>query len=154
VTSSGFGTTELDRGEGPGWRENVIQRFAHRAKSGCVDRGTGAVTATGSYEGSLSMEGTSGRQRPSDFHESAATMTSAFLSVFRSTCSAPRRQAWLARTKVREREGEEGLATGVSEGSSQRTPRVEQARARESRSRDHVHEVACWWRGSEAVRVS
>jgi hypothetical protein len=41
--------------EGSGWREIVIQRFTHRQKR-CVDRGTGAVTATVSYEESLSME--------------------------------------------------------------------------------------------------
>jgi len=47
--------------EGSGQRPTVA-RECHRAvgpspKRWCVGRGTGAVTATGSYEGSLSMEG-------------------------------------------------------------------------------------------------
>jgi len=33
----------------------------------CGGRGTGAIKATGSYEGSLSVEGTSGRHEPSTF---------------------------------------------------------------------------------------
>jgi hypothetical protein len=43
-------------GKGPGWRESVIHRSQHRQKR-CGGRGTGAVMATGSYEGSLLMEG-------------------------------------------------------------------------------------------------
>jgi len=50
---------------GPGWREIVIQRSHHRQKR-CGGRGTGAVTATGSYEGSLPMEGVL------DHHEASA----------------------------------------------------------------------------------
>jgi hypothetical protein len=42
--------------QGPGWRESVIQRPQHRQKR-CGGRGTGAVMATGSYEGSLPTEG-------------------------------------------------------------------------------------------------
>jgi hypothetical protein len=49
----------------PGWREIVIQRFSHRQKR-WVGRGTGAVMATGSYEGSLLMEGIP------DHHEASA----------------------------------------------------------------------------------
>jgi hypothetical protein len=44
-------------GEDPRWRESAIERSAHRPKRWCVGRGTGAVMATGSYEGSLPMEG-------------------------------------------------------------------------------------------------
>jgi hypothetical protein len=49
----------------PGWREIVIQRSSHRQKR-CGGRGTGAVKATGSYEGSLPMEGIP------DHHEASA----------------------------------------------------------------------------------
>jgi len=52
-------------GAGPGWREIVIQRFPYRRKR-CGGRGTGAVMATGSYEGSLPIEGTP------DHHEASA----------------------------------------------------------------------------------
>jgi len=51
--------------KGPGWREIVIQRFSYRQKR-CEGRGTGAVMATGSYEGSLPMEGIP------DHHEASA----------------------------------------------------------------------------------
>jgi hypothetical protein len=54
--------------EDPGWREIVIQRFSHRQKR-CEGRGTGAVMATGSYEGPLPIEGIP------DHHE-AQTFTS------------------------------------------------------------------------------
>jgi len=57
--------TGEDRREGPGWREIVIQRLSHRQKR-CGSRGTGAVMATGSYEGSLSIEGIP------DHHEASA----------------------------------------------------------------------------------
>jgi hypothetical protein len=57
--------TGEDRREGPGWREIVIQRFSHRQKR-CEGRGTGAVMATGSYEGSLPIEGIP------DHHEASA----------------------------------------------------------------------------------
>ena len=49
----------------PGCREIVIQRLSHRQKR-CGGRGTGAVRATGSYEGSLPIEGIS------DHHEASA----------------------------------------------------------------------------------
>jgi hypothetical protein len=51
--------------QGSGWREIVIQRLSHRQKR-CGGRGTGAVTATGSYEESLPMEGIP------DHHEASA----------------------------------------------------------------------------------
>jgi hypothetical protein len=50
----------------PGWRESVIQRSSHRQKR-CDGRGTGAVTATGSYEGSLPIEGIPDHQQASAF---------------------------------------------------------------------------------------
>jgi hypothetical protein len=46
-----------------------------------------------------------------------------------------------ARTKVREREEKEGVATEVSEISSPRAPRVEQAHARDPEPRGKRHEV-------------
>jgi hypothetical protein len=52
--------------QGPGWRESVIQRFAHRQKR-CAGRGTGAVMATGSYEGSLPIEGIPDHREASAF---------------------------------------------------------------------------------------
>jgi len=48
--------TRARTGADPGWREIVIQRSSHRQKR-CDGRGTGAVKATGSYEGSLPTEG-------------------------------------------------------------------------------------------------
>jgi len=42
--------------QGPEWRESATQRFGHRQKR-CTSRGTGTVMVTGSYEGSLPMEG-------------------------------------------------------------------------------------------------
>jgi hypothetical protein len=53
----------------PERRLNVVRRSSHHAerRSTCGGRGTGAPKATGSYEGSLSVEGTSGRHEPSAF---------------------------------------------------------------------------------------
>jgi hypothetical protein len=48
--------------KGPEWRESVIQRSCRRQKR-CHGRGTGAVMATGSYEGSLPMEGIPGHRK-------------------------------------------------------------------------------------------
>jgi len=50
----------------PGRRENVVQWSSHRQKR-WGGRGTGAVKATGSYEGSLSVEDISGCHEPSPF---------------------------------------------------------------------------------------
>jgi len=90
--------------------------------------------ATGSYEGSLPMEGTSGHQQPSVFTDRRSGWPR------RSPRSSDPRPPLLrsggrgrACTKVREREEEEGVATGVSEVSSLRAPRGEQARARDLR---------------------
>jgi hypothetical protein len=52
----------------PGWREIVIQRSSHRQKR-WGGRGAGAVMATGSYEGSLSMEGIPDHHEASFFTE-------------------------------------------------------------------------------------
>jgi len=61
----GFGLTRVNGrapDEDPGWRESAIQRSQHRPK-GCGGRGTGAVTATGSREGSLPIEGIPDRRK-------------------------------------------------------------------------------------------
>jgi hypothetical protein len=50
----------------PGWREIVIQRLPRRQKR-CGGRGTGAVRATGSYEGYLPIEGISDHHEASPF---------------------------------------------------------------------------------------
>jgi hypothetical protein len=63
----------------------------------CGGRGTGAVMATGSYEGFLSMEGTSGHLQPAGFHEPSASVASAVPSDFQPTCPA-RRAAGVDRT--------------------------------------------------------
>jgi len=60
------GSERCRTGLDPGWRENVIQWSSHHQKW-CGGRGTGAVKATGSYEGSSSVEGTSGCHEPSPF---------------------------------------------------------------------------------------
>jgi hypothetical protein len=52
--------------QGPGWREIVIQRFPHRQKR-WGGRGTGAVMATGSYEGSPPAEGIPDHHEASPF---------------------------------------------------------------------------------------
>jgi hypothetical protein len=68
-TESRVGLTPKDgRGpaQGPGWRESAIQRFAHRQKR-WTSRGTGTVMVTGSYEGSLPMEGIPDRHDASAF---------------------------------------------------------------------------------------
>jgi hypothetical protein len=52
--------------EDPGWREIAIQRLSHRQKR-WGGRGTGAVMATGSYEGPLPMEGIPDHQDASAF---------------------------------------------------------------------------------------
>jgi len=54
-------------GRDPERHESVVQRSPHESRDWCGGRGTGAVKATGSYEGSLSAEGTSGRHEPSPF---------------------------------------------------------------------------------------
>jgi hypothetical protein len=50
----------------PGWRESAIQRSRHRQKR-WRGRGTGAVIATGSYEGSLPMVGIPDHHETSSF---------------------------------------------------------------------------------------
>ena len=93
-------------------------------------RGTGAVTATGSCEGSLSIEGTSGHPEPPVFTDRQRRWPRRSPPLFRPTSPAPSelRAWWHARRCVSAKGAE--LATGVSEVSSQRAPRVEQARAR------------------------
>jgi hypothetical protein len=60
----------LNNGGGPaqdlGWRESAIQRSRHRQKR-WRGRGTGAVIATGFYEGSLPIEGTPDHHETSSF---------------------------------------------------------------------------------------
>jgi len=104
----------------PGWREIVIQRFSDRQKR-CGGRGTGAVKATGSYEGSLPMEGIPDHHEASAFtrrrqrwswqfpHPPTRTKPSKKKDV-RPGCST-------GESTVR-REGETEIATGVSEARS------------------------------------
>jgi len=60
------GVKRCRTGLDPGRRENVVQRSFRRQKR-WSGRGTGAVKATGSYEGSLSVEDISGCHEPSPF---------------------------------------------------------------------------------------
>jgi hypothetical protein len=103
----------------PGWRESVIQRSQHRQKR-CGGRGTGAVMATGSCEGSLPMEGIPG-------HPEASALTR------RRTCwpwrlahprpATPPRKRGARGARMRrhpEHGGQEREATGMSEARSHR----------------------------------
>jgi hypothetical protein len=65
IAMSASPLTRERTGTGPGWCASAIHRSSHRQKR-CGGRGTGAVKATGSYEGSLSMEGIP------DHHEASA----------------------------------------------------------------------------------
>jgi len=58
--------------EDPGWRESATQRLVHRQKR-WAGRGTRAVIATGSYEGSLTIEGIPARNARPLFTERAQT---------------------------------------------------------------------------------
>lgn len=109
--------------------------------------------ATGSYEGSLSTEGTSGRSESSVFTNRRRRRPR---RASRSPTPCPRlvrsSWPWSARTKVRERGESEGFATGVSEISLRKAPRVEQARARDRQPRGRRHEgLASEVREVEAV---
>jgi hypothetical protein len=123
-------------GEGPGWRESVIQRSYRSRKRRC-GRGTGAVKATGSYEGSLSMEGIPG-------------CTSHRLS--RGGGDGSLGGSLHARSA---REGvpngrQEGEATGMSEARSQRAP-WEESRPRSLRAGRRDSRFVSDCRSAEAV---
>jgi len=113
--------TGEDRREGPGWREIVIQRLSHRQKR-CGSRGTGAVKATGSYEGSLSIEGIP------DHHEASAFTRRRSRWSWRSPhfptrAKPPKRRTHgqvAAGAKAAEAEGERGSRQGC-----QRLDRIE-----------------------------
>jgi len=68
---TGASAFSLIEGEGPAkTQDDARTSFSGRhtrPKGWCGGRGTGAVKATGSYEGSLSVEDTSGRHEPSPF---------------------------------------------------------------------------------------
>jgi hypothetical protein len=109
--------------EGSGWREIVIQRFTHRQKR-CVDRGTGAVKATGSYEESLSIEGIP------DHHEASAF--------------TGRRQRWSWRTPhlpTRTQPTTFGRTARCSSGESRRGERVKRSLRRECQRLDCIGTV-------------
>jgi hypothetical protein len=66
----------------PGWRESVIQRSRHRQKR-WRGRGTGAVTATGSYEGSPADRRHLGSSRSVSVTRSVHGWSSALRSILR-----------------------------------------------------------------------
>jgi hypothetical protein len=54
-------------GEGPRWRESVIEWSSRVSQKRRGGRGTGDVKSTGSYEGSLTMEGIPDHHEPFSF---------------------------------------------------------------------------------------
>jgi hypothetical protein len=105
--------------QGSGWRESVIQRSRHRQKR-CNGRGTGAVTATGSYEGSPID-----RRHPGSSRSVPVTRSIHGWSwrpdAFSDPCieAKSRRHGEVAAlAKAREAEDQRQSATGVSEARS------------------------------------
>ena len=116
--------------QGPGWCESAIQRSRHRQKR-CSGRGTGAVKATGSCEGSPVERRHPGSSRSVLGH---AKRSRVVLALYPSSnpCTQgqkPKARRHAAPTKVREAEGERSSATGVSEARSQSVPWEDNAHA-------------------------
>jgi len=106
--------------QGLGWRESAIQRFTHRQKR-CADRGTGAVMATGSYEGSLPIEGILDHREASAFTRRRGWWS--WRSPHPPTrTTKPKVESYgymqHTRKRVRREDEPEEVATGVSEARS------------------------------------
>jgi hypothetical protein len=122
-------------GEGPaqdpGWCESAIQRSLHRQKR-CSGRGTGAVRATGSYEGSPADGRHSGSSRGVSGHAGRSRVVSALSSDLRPVLL---RQKPRTRPGCSPREGEGGVGSTRARQGCQRLDRIHAVGRQRPRSR-------------------
>jgi hypothetical protein len=137
--------------QGPGWRESAIQRSRHRPKR-CSDRGTGAVTATGSHEGLPDDGRHPGSSTGRLGHARRPRVVLAFQRTLRPVF---RGQKPKARTASSPREGMGGVR--VNEGARQGCQRLDRKSAPWEETPTLMTEAArcsSWGNASPAIRRS
>jgi len=137
--------------QGPGWRESAIQRSRHRPKR-CSDRGTGAVTATGSHEGLPDDGRHPGSSTGRLGHARRPRVVLAFQRTLRPVF---RGQKPTARTASSPREGMGGVR--VNEGARQGCQRLDRKSAPWEETPTLMTEAArcsSWGTASPAIRRS
>ena len=158
--------------QGPGWCESIIQRLSHRPKGGAAVAGPGLrvgraanaleVAATGSHEGSLSMEGIPDRRKRRPLRGGVESGLGGSLTQGtrrRTQKGAGGYSKEAARAKARETEGKSGRRQGC-----QRLGRIGHRGKKTPTPANEVGDglgagrstewKACSMRSAEAVRTS
>jgi len=135
-------------GEGPAKTQDDVRTLSSGRRMNverrCGGRGTGAIRATGSYEGSLTVEGISGRHEPSPFTRGWSRRPRRLPHAGKRSRCALAKQSLQGDAKALRHSAEEGEATEMSEARSvagavgRKRPRSNPAASERRRSGDEA----------------